>query len=187
MRQRILQMVVLNDYVRYLPKLKDSPKAVLTMKKGNALVGKADLAVIILASVPMTWQNQYNLNHTTVPESMHALLLDLDNIKGVMVEKQHKKLKAKGKAATAQPEAKSNPITRCLGTRLVKSLGRVAVRSFASVARPTAVSTRPTTPQTAIAMTAIVSPSRQQWVSLLSPRSPTRSLGTIRAWPSCSI
>ncbi len=64
-------------------------------------------------------------------------------------------------------------------------LRRVAVRSFASVARPTAVPTRPTIPWTVIAMTAMVSPSRQQQVSPLSPRSPTRSLGAIRAWPSC--
>ncbi len=32
-RQHILQMVVSNDYVRHLPTLKDSPKAVPTMKK----------------------------------------------------------------------------------------------------------------------------------------------------------
>jgi hypothetical protein len=70
--------------------------------------------------------------------------------------------------------------------QLVKSVRRVAVRSFASVARPMAVPSRPTTPWTAVATTAIVSPSRQQQVSPLSPRSPTRSLGAIRAWPSCS-
>jgi hypothetical protein len=34
-RQHILQMGVLNDYVKHLPTLKDSSKAVLTMKKGN--------------------------------------------------------------------------------------------------------------------------------------------------------
>jgi hypothetical protein len=67
----------------------------------------------------------------------------------------------------------------------IKSLRRVAVRSFASIAKPTVVPTRPTTPWTAIAMTAIVSPSRQQQVSPLNPRSPTRSLEVIRAWPLC--
>ncbi len=45
---------------------------------------------------------------------------------------------------------------------------------------------RPTTPWTAIRMTAMVSPLRQQQVSPLSPRSPTRSLGAIRAWLLCS-
>jgi hypothetical protein len=43
-----------------------------------------------------------------VPKSTCALLPDLEAIEHVMVEKHNKKLKAKGKAATARPEAKSN-------------------------------------------------------------------------------
>jgi hypothetical protein len=66
--QHILQMGVLNDYVRNLLALKDSPKAALMTKKGNIPFGKADLAANMLASVPMTWQNQYNLTHLMVPE-----------------------------------------------------------------------------------------------------------------------
>jgi hypothetical protein len=66
-QQHILCMGVLNDYVKHLPRLKDSSKAVPTTKKGNISFGKADLAAIVLASVPMLWQNQYNLNHSTVP------------------------------------------------------------------------------------------------------------------------
>jgi hypothetical protein len=46
-------MGVLNDYVRHLPTLKDSPKAVPMTKKGNIPFGKADLAAIVLASVPI--------------------------------------------------------------------------------------------------------------------------------------
>jgi hypothetical protein len=57
----------------------------------------------------MSWQNQYNLNRSTVPKSTCTLLPDLEAIKLVMVEKHNKKLKAKGKAGTAQSEAKSNP------------------------------------------------------------------------------
>ncbi len=104
-------MGVLNDYVRHLPlpTLKDGPRAVPMTKKGNIPFGKADLAAIVLASVPMTWQNQYNLTHLTVPESTRALLPDLEAIKQVMVEKQQEKLKAKVKTATAWPEAKSYP------------------------------------------------------------------------------
>jgi hypothetical protein len=94
--------------------LKDSPKAVPT-KKGNVPFGKADLFAILLASVPMTWQNQYNLTHTTLPKSMRALLLDLEAMELVVVEKQQEKLKAKGKAAKAQPEAKGNPKRRASG------------------------------------------------------------------------
>jgi hypothetical protein len=108
-QQHILQMGVLNDYVRHLLMLKDSPKAVLTTKKGNIPFGEADLAAIVLVSVPMKWQNQYNLTHTMVPKLTHALLLDLEAIDQVMVEEQQDKLKAKGKAATARPDAKGYP------------------------------------------------------------------------------
>ncbi len=69
----------------------------------------------MLASVPMMWQNQYNLNHTTVPELTRALLPDLESIEHVMVEKHNEKLKAKGKAATARPKAKSNPKSKASG------------------------------------------------------------------------
>jgi hypothetical protein len=108
-------MGVLNDYVRYLPTLKDSPEAVPLARKGDVPFGKADLAVIVLASVPMTWQNQYNLNHTMVLEPRSALLPDLEAIEHVMVEKHNEKLKAKGKAATARPKAKSNPKHKASG------------------------------------------------------------------------
>jgi hypothetical protein len=108
-RQHVLQIGVLNDYVRHLSTLKDIPNAVPTTKKGSVPFGEAYLAAIVLVSVPMTWQNQYNLTHATVFKSTSAMLPDLEAIKQVMVEKQQERLKAKGKAATAWPEAKSNP------------------------------------------------------------------------------
>jgi hypothetical protein len=86
-QQHILQMGVLNNYVKHLPTLKDSSKAVPTTKKGNISFGKADLACIVQLSVLMSWQNQYNLNHSTVPESIRTLLPDLEAIEQVMVEK----------------------------------------------------------------------------------------------------
>ena len=79
-RQHISRMGVLKDYIRHLPTLKDSSKAVPTTKKGNIPFGKADLAAIVLSSVPVLWQNQYNLNHSTVSESTRTLLLDLEAI-----------------------------------------------------------------------------------------------------------
>jgi hypothetical protein len=79
-RQHILHMGMLNDYVRHLPMLKDSPKAVPATKKETVLFGEADLSTIVLASVPMTWQNQYNLTHIAVPKSTCALLLDPEAI-----------------------------------------------------------------------------------------------------------
>jgi hypothetical protein len=116
-RQHVLHMGVLNDYVRHLPVLMDSPKAVPLTKKRNVPFGKADLAAIVLASVPMTWQIYYNLIQLTVPESTLALLPDLKAIKQVMVGNQQERLKAKGKAttATARPKAKSNPKWKASG------------------------------------------------------------------------
>ncbi len=78
--QHNLQMGVLNDYIRYLPTLKDSPNVVPTMKKRNVPFGKADLATIVLESVPIMWQYQYNLTNLTVPKMTRALLLDLEAI-----------------------------------------------------------------------------------------------------------
>jgi hypothetical protein len=108
-QQHILRMGLLNDYVKHLPMLKDSSKAVPTTIKGYIPFGKADLATIVLSSVPMSWQNQYNLNHLTVPKSTRTLLPDLEAIERVMVEKQGAKLKAKVKGGTAPSEAKGNP------------------------------------------------------------------------------
>ncbi len=95
--------------------LKDSSKAVPMTKKGNIPFGKADLAAIVLLSVPMSWQNQYNLNHSTVPESTCTLLPDLEAIEQVMVEKKGANLKAKGKGSTAPSEPKGNPKRKASG------------------------------------------------------------------------
>ncbi len=108
-------MGVLNDYVRHLPTLKDSSKAVPTTKKGNISFGEADLAAIVLSSAPMLWQNQYNLNHLTVPKSTCTLLPDLEAIERVMEEKRGVNLKAKAKGSTAPAKAKSNPKRQASG------------------------------------------------------------------------
>jgi hypothetical protein len=108
-------MGVLNDYVKHLTTLKDSSKAVPTTKKGNILFGKADLAAIVLLSVPMLWQNQYNLNHSMVPESTRILLPDLEAIEQVMVEKKGVNLKATVKGSTAPSKAKGNPKRKASG------------------------------------------------------------------------
>jgi hypothetical protein len=110
-----LTVGVLNDYVKHLPMLKDSSKAVPTTKKGNIPFSKADLAAKVLSSVPTLWQNQYNLNHSMVPESMCTLLPDLEAIERVMVEKKGANLKAKGKGSTAPSKAKGNPKHKASG------------------------------------------------------------------------
>ncbi len=95
--------------------LKDSSKAVPTTKKANIPFGKAEPATIVLSSVLMSWQNQYNLNCSTIPKSTCTLLPDLEAIEQVMVEKQSKKLKMKGKGGTALSEAKGNPKCKASG------------------------------------------------------------------------
>ncbi len=114
-QQHILQMGVLNDYVKHLPTLKDSSKAVPMMKKGNIPFGEADLAAIVLLSVPISWQNQNNLNHSTVPKSTCTLLPDLEAIKRVMVEKKGANLKVKGKGSTAPSNPKGKPKRKASG------------------------------------------------------------------------
>ncbi len=114
-RQHISQMGVLNDYVEHLPTLKDSSKAVPMTKKDNIPFGKADLAAIMLSSVPMSWQNQYNLNHSMVSEFTRTLLPDLEAIERVMVEKKGANLEAKGQGSTAPSEPKGNPKRKVSG------------------------------------------------------------------------
>jgi hypothetical protein len=63
----------------------------------------------------MLRQNQYNLNHSTVPESTCTLLLDLEAIERVMEEKKGANLKVKAKGSTAPAEAKGNPKRKASG------------------------------------------------------------------------
>jgi hypothetical protein len=100
-----------------------------------------------------------------------------------MVKKQNKKLKAKDKATPAHPDAKSSPKRKASGGSSKQAPKKAHSENFSIIAKPTVAPTRPTIPWTAVAMTAIVSLLRQQQVSPPSPRSPTRSLGTIRVWP----
>ena len=90
--------------IRYLPMLKNSPKAVATTKKGNIPFKDPELAAIILAALPFTWQNQYNLMHSMVPKSQHALSADVENIERIMLERHGKKQRSKDKTGTAHPE-----------------------------------------------------------------------------------
>ena len=88
--------------------VKDSPMAVEDMKKGNGSFNEADLASIILKSVPASWVNQYNLTHMTIPKSPRQLLPDLEAIKCVMNKKHVEKAKARAKDGAALASAKSS-------------------------------------------------------------------------------
>jgi hypothetical protein len=185
-RQYMSRMGVLNDYIAHLPSIFYSSKAVASTVKGSVIFGDGELASIILSSTPQTWQNhQYNLTHSTVPESPRALLPDLENIERVMNERYAEKQKAKGKSKEAKPDGGVIPAPRSvrLGARLSESRRRFAPRSFASDARLTAALTRRTTPVTVTSTTRMASPSVQPQVSPPIQLSPTRSLGVTSRWP----
>ena len=105
-------MGLLNNYLAYLPMVKDSSMAIEDRKKDNAPFGEADLAGIVLKAVPTSWVNQYNLTHSTLLKSPRLLLLDLENIKRVMNKKRTELTKAKGKGGTALAGAKLSPKKR---------------------------------------------------------------------------
>jgi hypothetical protein len=102
-------MGLLNDYLAYLPMVKDSSIAVANTKKGNIPFNEADLAGIVLKAVPTLWVNQYNLTHSTLPKSPRLLLPDLENIERVMNKKRAELAKARGRDGAALASAKSNP------------------------------------------------------------------------------
>ncbi len=179
-------MGVLNDYVKHLPTLKDISKAVPTTKKGNIPFGEANLAVKVLLSVPMLWQNQYNLNHSTVPESTRTLLSDLEAIERVMVEKKSGNLKAKEKGSTAPSKANGNPKRKASGGLTGQVPKKGHSEKFCQWCKAHG---GPFTTHNTLDCRCYDSngkPLKAAAVSPLSSRSPARSLGAIRAWPSCS-
>ncbi len=100
-RQFVLRMGVLNGYLAYLPTVFDSSMAIAGTKKMDVPFNEADLAGIVLNSVPSSWVNQYNMMHSMLPKNPRALLNSLEAIKQVMDEKHSASLKAKAKEATA--------------------------------------------------------------------------------------
>jgi hypothetical protein len=94
------RMETLNKYLGMLPTIKNSPMAVASTELGNVPFNEATNRRIILSQLPVGWRNQYNLTHKTVPKSSRAMLLDLENIEKMQVEKYNVKAKAsKAKAA----------------------------------------------------------------------------------------
>jgi len=88
-------METLNNYLGMLPStIKNSPMAVASTELGNFPFTETTHASIILSHLPVAWRNQYNLTHKTIPESQRAMLLDLENIEKMQVEKYNEKAKA---------------------------------------------------------------------------------------------
>jgi hypothetical protein len=92
-------MSVLNDYLAHLPMVYDSSMAVEVTKKSKMPFDETDLAKIVLNLVPVTWVNQYNMTHSTLPKSPRVLLPDLEAIERIMNKKHQASLKAKAKEA----------------------------------------------------------------------------------------
>jgi hypothetical protein len=57
-RAFVTRMGLLNNYLAYLPTVKDSSMAVADTKKGNTPLDEADLAGIVLKAVQTSWVNQ---------------------------------------------------------------------------------------------------------------------------------
>jgi hypothetical protein len=103
---------VLNDYLSHLPTVFNSPMAVERTKKGNVPFNEADLAGIILNYVPVSWMNQYNMMHTTLPNGTRTLLQDLESIECIIKEKHEASQKAKAKEVAASMIAKGSSTKR---------------------------------------------------------------------------
>jgi hypothetical protein len=101
-----IRMETLNKYLEQLPTIKNSPHAVASAEYGNVPFNKSMLASIILSHLPVAWRNQYNLTHTIVPESLRAILLDLENLEKVFAERSNEAAQAnKAKVAAAAKSA----------------------------------------------------------------------------------
>ncbi len=102
----VTQMETLNKYMGMLPAITNSPQAVASTELGNMPSNETTLVSIILSHLPPAWRVQYGLMHTLVPESPRAMLLDLENIEKLFVEKTNEQTRAnKAKVTTA---AKAN-------------------------------------------------------------------------------
>jgi hypothetical protein len=99
-------MGVLNDYLTFFSMVFNSSMAVEGTKKGNVPFDDADLARILRNSLLISWMNQYNIMHSTLPESTKTFLQDLESIKRIMNKRHEAGLKAKAKEASAFAIAK---------------------------------------------------------------------------------
>jgi hypothetical protein len=99
-------MGILNDYLTFFPMVFNFSMAVEGTKKGNVPIDEAYLAGIVLNSVPVSWMNQYNMTHLTLPKTTSTLLQDLESIKRIMDKRHEAGLKAKAKETSTSVIAK---------------------------------------------------------------------------------
>jgi hypothetical protein len=156
MRAFVTCMGLLNDYLAYLLRVKDSSMAVEDTKKSNVPFNEADLARIMLKAVPTSWVNQYNLTHSTLPKSPRLLLPDLENIERVMNKKHADQQRPK--IRMVQPQLVPSPAPRKgrLWAQARKSPRKLAPQGSDSIARIMAGPTRPTIPMNVASTTRMV-------------------------------
>jgi len=87
-------METLDKYLGLLPTIKNSPQAVASTELGNVPFNETTLASIVLSHLPVAWRTQYALTHALVPESLRAILVDLENIKKLFAEKANEAARA---------------------------------------------------------------------------------------------
>ncbi len=125
-----------NKYLTFLPTVFNSAMAIEGTKKGNVPFEETDLAKIVLNSVPVSWTNQYNITHLTLPDRTRTLLQDLESINCVMDKRHEAGLKAKAKDVSASATAKGTSKKRSAsGNPVNKSQRRASPTSSASTAR----------------------------------------------------
>ena len=78
-RAFFIRVEQLNNYVKYLPSIYNSPKATESTQLAVPYT-EAQLAIQLLRMCPVHWQNQYDLNQNTVPQDTRRLLAVLENI-----------------------------------------------------------------------------------------------------------
>jgi len=101
-RSHVTWMETLNKYLGLLPTIKNSPQAVASTELGNVPFNETTLVSILLTHFPAAWRAQYALTHVLVPESLRAILNDLENIEKLFAEKANEAARAnKAKVAAA--------------------------------------------------------------------------------------
>jgi hypothetical protein len=172
------RMETLNKYLEQLLTIKNSPQAVASTKYGNVPFNESTLASILLNNLPIVWRNQYNVTHPIVPESLRAILLDLENLEKVFVEKSNEAARAnKAKVAAATKMAGEHVPRngkRAHGGGPEKGTPKKGrTNSFANDARLLTDHSPPTTPLSVVGSTRMAA----KRTGRLSPSTPQRSPG----------
>jgi len=79
---------------------------------GNVPFNESTLVSIILNHLPIAWRNQYNVTHPIVPESPRAIVVDLENLEKVFIEKSNEAARANKAKVTAATKMAGEHIPR---------------------------------------------------------------------------